>query len=64
MGITERKIPAFKSAMTDFLKGSELEHPGTHRRYQVSTVALRKHFADTSLDLRYIHESGPDSMGR
>jgi integrase len=54
VGITERKkIPAFKSAMTEFLKWSEQEHqehPGTHRRYQVSAVALRKHFGDSPLD--------------
>jgi integrase len=54
VGITERKkIPSFKAAIADFLKWSELEHkahPGTHRRYQVSAVALRKHFADSLLD--------------
>jgi hypothetical protein len=54
VGITERKkIPAFKAAMVEFLQWSELEHkahPGTYRRYQVSAVALRKHFANTPLD--------------
>ncbi len=54
VGIIERKkIPAFKTAMTEFLQWSEQEHqdhPGTHRRYQVSAVALRKQFADTPLD--------------
>lgn len=54
VGITERKkIPAFKAAMVDFLTWSEREHrahPATHRRYQVSAVALRKHFRDVQLD--------------
>ena len=54
VGITERKkIPAFKVAMADFLTWSEREHrahPATHRRYQVSAVALRKHFRDVQLD--------------
>jgi integrase len=54
VGITERKkIPAFKSALAAFLSWSELEHqahPATHRRYEVSAVALRKHFVDTPLD--------------
>lgn len=54
VGITERKkIPAFKAAMADFLTWSEREHrahPATHRRYQVSAVALRKHFRDVQLD--------------
>jgi integrase len=54
VGITERKqIPAFKAAMVDFLSWSEREHrahPGTHRRYLVSAVALRKHFRDVQLD--------------
>jgi integrase len=54
VGITERKkIPAFKAAMTAFMEWSEEEHkahPATHRRYQVSAVALRKHFGDVLLD--------------
>jgi integrase len=54
VGITERKkIPAFKAAMADFLTWSEREHrahPATHRRYQVSAVALRRHFRDVQLD--------------
>ena len=54
VGITERKrIPAFKAAMDDFLSWSEQEHqahPATHRRYQVSSIALLRHFKDSSLD--------------
>jgi integrase len=54
VGITERKpIPGFRSAMSDFLKWSEQQHtahPGTHRRYKVSSVALLRVFADTPLD--------------
>ncbi len=54
VGITERKkIPAFKSAMSDFLAWSEREHqahPATHRRYLVSSAALLRHFKDASLD--------------
>ncbi|WP_035350148.1 tyrosine-type recombinase/integrase [Edaphobacter aggregans] len=54
VGITERKkIPAFKAALAGFLSWSEREHrqhPATHRRYQVSAVALRKHFLDVPLD--------------
>jgi integrase len=54
VGITERKpIPGFRSAMSDFLKWSEqqhTDHPATHRRYRVSSVALLRFFADTPLD--------------
>lgn len=54
VGITERKaIPKFKCAMQDFLAWSEKEHaahPATHRRYEVSSVALLRHFSDMSLD--------------
>lgn len=54
VGITERKrIPAFKSAMADFLAWSEQEHrekPATHRRYRISSVALLRYFKDVSLD--------------
>jgi integrase len=54
VGIVERReIPAFKAAIRDFLKWSETEHQAhsaTHRRYQVSAVALRKHFVDSPLD--------------
>ena len=54
VGITERKkIPGFKAALADFPSWSEQEHrthPATHRRYQVSAVALRKHFFDVPLD--------------
>jgi integrase len=54
VGITEKKqIPTFKAAMTDFLKWSEKEHaakPATHRRHQISSVALLKHFKDVALD--------------
>jgi integrase len=54
VGITERKkVPTFKVALADFLSWSEGEHrahPATHARYEVSAVALRKHFADTALD--------------
>ena len=54
VGITERKpIPGFRSAMSDFLKWSEQQHtahPSTHRRYKVSSVALLRFFADTTLD--------------
>lgn len=54
VGITDRKpVPGFKAAMNDFLKWSAVEHqahPATHRRYQVSSVALLHHFKDTPLD--------------
>lgn len=54
VGITERKkAPGFKSAMRSFLAWSEGEHaakPATHRRYQVSSVALLSHFGDQPLD--------------
>jgi integrase len=54
VGITERKkVPTFKAAMADFLEWSAQEHrahPATHRRYQVSSAALLRHFKDTSLD--------------
>jgi integrase len=54
VGITERKpIPAFRAAMVDFLRWSEEEHSAhqaTHRRYEVSSVALLRHFRDAPLD--------------
>lgn len=54
VGITERKkIPTFKAAMADFLAWSAQEHrahPATHRRYQVSSLALLRYFKDTPLD--------------
>jgi integrase len=54
VGITERKpIPAFRAAMVDFLRWSKEEHDAhqaTHRRYEVSSVALLRHFRDTQLD--------------
>ena len=54
VGITEKKkIPAFKSAMKEFLSWSEREHkahPATHRRYKVSSAALLRHFKDFALD--------------
>jgi integrase len=53
VGITERKqIPAFKPALQDFLAWSAEEHrahPATHRRYEVSSAALLRHFKDVSL---------------
>ena len=52
VGITERKsVPAFRVAMADFLLWSTESHKGpTHARYKTSSVALLKHFRDTSLD--------------
>ncbi|MHB1674726.1 MAG: tyrosine-type recombinase/integrase [Acidobacteriaceae bacterium] len=54
VGITERrKIPIFKDAVADFLSWSQQEHqphPETHRRYQVSSIALLRHFGNVSLD--------------
>lgn len=54
VGITERKaIPGFRSAMSDFLSWSREQHaahPRTHTRYRVSSVALLRHFTDTSLE--------------
>lgn len=54
VGITERKpVPGFREAMSDFLKWSEEEHaahPRTHARYRVSSVALLRHFSDTTLE--------------
>jgi len=54
VGIAERKkIPTFKAAMAHFLAWSAQEHqahPSTHRRYQVSSAALLRHFKDTPLD--------------
>src|SRR5215472_6123224 len=51
VGITERKkIPTLKAAMEGFLawsKQEHLTHPATHRRYQVSSVALLRHFRDS-----------------
>ncbi|PYX60793.1 MAG: hypothetical protein DMG76_01620 [Acidobacteria bacterium] len=54
VGITERKaVPGFRRAMAEFLRWSEEEHRAhyaTHRRYEVSSIALLRHFGDTSLD--------------
>jgi integrase len=54
VGITERKrIPTFKAGMDAFLTWSKQEHstkPATYRRYLTSSVALRRHFKDVSLD--------------
>jgi len=54
VGITERKpVPTFNEAMTDFLKWSEqehVEHPSTHRRIKVSSIALLNHFGSSPLD--------------
>lgn len=51
VGIIERKkLPTFKTAMDDFLAWSEQEHPATHRRHQISSIALLRHFKDASLD--------------
>jgi integrase len=54
VGIIERKpVPGFKTAMKDFLRWSEEEHrahPNTHKRYKTSSVALLRHFSDSSLD--------------
>ncbi len=61
VGITERKpVPAFRSAMDDFLKWSKqsLKKP-THTRHKTSSVALLKHFRDTPLD-----KTGPEDVER
>ena len=54
VGIIEHKpIPWFRKAMSDFLNWSERQHtahPGTHRRYKVSSIALLRFFADIPLD--------------
>lgn len=54
VGIVERKpVPQFKQAMADFLKWHETEHankPSTSERHRFSSLALLKHFRDTSLD--------------
>jgi integrase len=54
VGITEpKRIPTFKTAMDAFLAWSKQEHsakPATHRRYLTSSVSLRRHFKDLSLD--------------
>lgn len=54
VGIAERRrIPGFKESLIGFLKWSEFEHqshPATHRRYQVSAVALRTYFGHVRLD--------------
>jgi integrase len=54
VGITERKkAPGFKMAMREFLEWSEMQHkqhPGTYRRYLVSSAALLAHFKDQPLD--------------
>jgi integrase len=54
VGLVERKpAPTFDKAMKDFLAWSKQEHqahPATHRRYETSSVALKKYFKSTSLD--------------
>ncbi len=54
VGITERKkAPGFKAAMKAFLdwsEGEHKEHPATHRRYKVSSIALLSHFGDEPID--------------
>src|ERR1017187_75501 len=54
VGITERKkSPGFKAAMKsfrDWSEGEHKEHPATHRRYKVSSVALLSHFGDAPID--------------
>jgi integrase len=57
VGIKEQEepkvIPTFRQAVKDFLAWSKTEHaahPATHRRYEVSGVALLKYFGDTPLD--------------
>ena len=54
VGITERKkAPGFKAAMKAFLdwsEGEHKEHPATHRRYKVSSIALLGHFGDEPID--------------
>jgi integrase len=52
VGITERKpVPAFRLAMSDFLKWSSQAHKKpTYTRYKTSSVALLKHFRDSALD--------------
>jgi integrase len=56
VGITAPEMvlmPTFKSAMQNFLdwsKNEHVEHPATHRRYRVSSVALLLHFKDMPLD--------------
>ena len=52
VGITERKpVPAFRTAMGDFLKWSSQAHKKpTYARYKTSSVALLKHFRDAALD--------------
>ncbi len=46
-------IPNFSQAMKDFLEWSEAEHaahPGTHRRYVISSKALLRYFGNTAID--------------
>jgi integrase len=54
VGIHERKKPPiFTAAMDAFLAWSKAEHeakPATHRRYEVSSVALLRHFGSKALD--------------
>jgi integrase len=54
VGIKEVKpVPTFDKAMKDFLAWSKAEHsahPATHRRYETSSVALKKYFKSMSLD--------------
>ena len=54
VGITERKAsPLFGTAMANFLAWSIQEHkahPNTAERYRHSSLALKRHFRDTSLE--------------
>ncbi|MDQ3820379.1 MAG: tyrosine-type recombinase/integrase [Acidobacteriota bacterium] len=54
VGIKEVKpIPNFDKAIKDFLAWSKQEHqshPATHRRYETSSVALKKYFKTMSLE--------------
>ena len=51
VGIADRKkMPGFRTAMSDFLNWSEHAHQeSSHRRYRVSSVALLHFFKDASL---------------
>ena len=54
VGIIDRKpAPPFSVAIREFLKWSEQQHkahPGTYRRYSISSRALLRFFKDTSVD--------------
>ncbi len=54
VGIDEpKKVPAFTAAMKDFLEWSKHEHaahPNTHKRYEISSKALKRFFRDSPLD--------------